>query len=182
MRVVKKSASDGIAYCEDPNPTPEQFDKAVERSKKKGFVLLPKRWVVERTNGWMVAQRKLRVVVDYASHCIRGWNWLTMMDILIRRPSGQKPNLIISDEFRSPLRCRSWAKTGQKRLERTDYHYARASLLCLLDSRKYPRSRATTTLETETFGPCRSECALGRCRTRLGTKTAPIGPVPPRDW
>jgi transposase len=95
VRVVKKSASDGIAHCEDPNPTPEQFEKAVERSKKKGFVLLPKRWVVERTNGWMAAQRKLRVVVDYASHCIRGWNWLTMMDILIRRSSGRKLNLII---------------------------------------------------------------------------------------
>jgi transposase len=95
VRVVKKRASDGIAYCEDPNPTPKQFEKAVERSKKKGFVLLPKRWVIERTNGWMAAQRKLRVVVGYASHCIRGWNWLTMMDILIRRSSGQKLNLII---------------------------------------------------------------------------------------
>ena len=95
IRVVKKSAADGIAHCEDPNPSPEQIEQAITRAKEKGFVVLPKRWVVERTNGWVAAQRKLRVVVDYASHCIRGWNWLTMLDILIRRFSGRKLNLTI---------------------------------------------------------------------------------------
>ena len=92
MRVVRKCSSDGIACCEDPNPTPVQIEAAIGRAKQSGFVLLPKRWVIERTNAWMAAQRRLRVVYDSVSANIRGWNWLTMLRILLRR-SGRRNSL-----------------------------------------------------------------------------------------
>ena len=45
VRVVRKTSPDGIACCEDPNPTPAQVEVALERARQPGFVLLPKRWV-----------------------------------------------------------------------------------------------------------------------------------------
>ena len=85
VRVVRKISPDGIACCEDPNPTPAQVEAALERARQPGFVLLPKRWVEERTNAWMAAQRRLRVVYDYVNAHIQGWNWLTMLCLLLRR-------------------------------------------------------------------------------------------------
>lgn len=85
VRVVKKIGQDGIPYCEEPKPTKEQVDAAIKRAKTIGFVVIPKRWVVERTNAWMAAQRRLRVVYDQVTANIEGWNWLTMMRLLLRR-------------------------------------------------------------------------------------------------
>ena len=93
VRVVRKISPDGIACCEDPNPTPAQVEAALKRARQPGFVLLPKRWVVERTNAWMAAQRRLRVVYDYVSAHIRGWNWLTMLRLLLRRIGKRKMDL-----------------------------------------------------------------------------------------
>jgi len=74
-------------------PTPAQVEAALKRARQPGFVLLPKRWVVERTNAWMAAQRRLRVVYDYVSAHIRGWNWLTMLRLLLRRIGKRKMDL-----------------------------------------------------------------------------------------
>ena len=127
VRVVRKISPDGIACCEDPNPTPAQVEAALKRARQPGFVLLPKRWVrtgpeggpareavrpdrcrsdqdvlklgqdsaalsktVEWTNAWMAAQRRLRVVYDYVSAHICGWNWLTMLRLLLRRIGKRK--------------------------------------------------------------------------------------------
>ena len=92
VRVVRKCSPDRIACCEDPNPNPAQIEAAIKRSKQSGFVLLPKRWVIERTNAWMAAQRRLRVVYDSVSANIRGWNWLTMLRILLQR-AGRRNSL-----------------------------------------------------------------------------------------
>ena len=92
VRVVRKCSPDKIACCEDPNPTPAQIQAAIGRAKQSGFVLLPKRWVIERTNAWMAAQRRLRVVYDSVTANIRGWNWLTMLRILLQR-AGRRNSL-----------------------------------------------------------------------------------------
>ena len=52
VRVVRKCSPDKITCCEDPNPTPAQVEAALGRARQKGFVLLPKRWMIERTNAF----------------------------------------------------------------------------------------------------------------------------------
>ena len=46
-------------------PKPGEFEQAIKewRAGQKGFVVQTKRWVVERTNAWMLTCRRLRV--DY---------------------------------------------------------------------------------------------------------------------
>lgn len=52
---------------------------------QRGFAVLPKRWIVERTFGWLMKQRRL--VRDYevkAEHA-EGWIYIAMRGIMVRR-------------------------------------------------------------------------------------------------
>ncbi len=43
---------------------------------KRGFVLLPKRWVVERSFAWTSRFRRLARGYERLAETLRGWHWL----------------------------------------------------------------------------------------------------------
>src|SRR5206468_7403344 len=43
---------------------------------KKGFVLLPRRWVVERTFGWLARFRRLARDYERVAEVLAGWHWV----------------------------------------------------------------------------------------------------------
>ena len=52
---------------------------------KRGFVLLPRRWVVERSFGWLGRFRRLARDYERLSETPAGWHWLTFLGILLPR-------------------------------------------------------------------------------------------------
>jgi transposase len=50
---------------------------------KKGFVLLPRRWVVERTFGWLGRFRRLARDYERLSSTLEGWHWLASLLLLL---------------------------------------------------------------------------------------------------
>ena len=52
---------------------------------KKGFVLLPRRWVVERTIGWMARFRRLARDYERLSETLAGWHWLAALVLMLYR-------------------------------------------------------------------------------------------------
>lgn len=52
---------------------------------KKGFVLLPRRWVVERTFGWLGRFRRLTRDYERLAEVLAGWHWLAFLVVLIKR-------------------------------------------------------------------------------------------------
>lgn len=52
---------------------------------KRGFVLLPRRWVVERTFGWLGRFRRLARDYERLTAVLAGWHWLAFLTILLPR-------------------------------------------------------------------------------------------------
>jgi transposase len=52
---------------------------------KKGFVLLPRRWVVERTFGWLGRFRRLARDYERLAEMLAGWHWLAFLTLLLPR-------------------------------------------------------------------------------------------------
>lgn len=52
---------------------------------KKGFVLLPRRWVVERTFGWLGRHRRLARDYERLSETLAGYHWLAYLGIMLQR-------------------------------------------------------------------------------------------------
>jgi transposase len=50
---------------------------------KKGFVLLPRRWVVERTFGWLGRFRRLARDYERLAQTLAGWHWLAFLGLLL---------------------------------------------------------------------------------------------------
>lgn len=59
--------------------------KIVVQAPPKGFIPLPKRWIVERTNAWNLGFRRL--VVDHERHpeTTEAWIWFAQSTMLMRR-------------------------------------------------------------------------------------------------
>ncbi|NET02856.1 MAG: transposase, partial [Sphaerospermopsis sp. SIO1G1] len=51
----------------------------------KGFVLLKKRWVVERTFGWLMSCRRLVRDYEFLPTTSETFIYLTMIRIMVRR-------------------------------------------------------------------------------------------------
>ena len=51
----------------------------------KGFVVLPKRWVIERTNAWNDRPRRMNKDHDRCLAVSTAWIWLTEARMLLRR-------------------------------------------------------------------------------------------------
>lgn len=51
----------------------------------KGFVVLPRRWVVERTFGWLMKQRRLVRDYETLETSAEAWVYLAMIRIMLRR-------------------------------------------------------------------------------------------------
>jgi transposase len=52
---------------------------------KRGFVLLPRRWVVERTFGWLSRFRRLARDYERLTKTLDGWHWLAAVALLLVR-------------------------------------------------------------------------------------------------
>jgi transposase len=52
---------------------------------KKGFVLLPRRWVVERSFGWLGRFRRLARDYERLAVTLAGWHWLAFLTLLLPR-------------------------------------------------------------------------------------------------
>src|SRR5262249_31182840 len=52
---------------------------------KRGFVLLPRRWVVERSFGWVGRFRRLARDYERLAETLAGWHWLAFVGLLLTR-------------------------------------------------------------------------------------------------
>lgn len=52
---------------------------------KKGFVLLPRRWVVERTFGWLGRHRRLARDDERLTQTLGGYHWVAYLGIVLER-------------------------------------------------------------------------------------------------
>lgn len=50
---------------------------------KRGFVLLPRRWVVERTFGWLGRFRRLARDYERLADTLKNWHWLAFLGLLM---------------------------------------------------------------------------------------------------
>jgi transposase len=53
------------------------------KEAKRGFVLLPRRWVVERTCGWLGPFRRLARGYERLTKTLQGWHWLAFIALLL---------------------------------------------------------------------------------------------------
>ena len=74
---------------EDAKRAAEAFDVDLEVVKhteaKKGFVLLPRRWVVERTFGWLARHRRLARDYERLTQTLAAYHWVAFIGILLAR-------------------------------------------------------------------------------------------------
>ena len=60
--------------------------EVVKRSENmKGFVVLPRRWIVERTFAWLVKFRRLAKDYEEKPSSSEAWIRLAMIHIMVRR-------------------------------------------------------------------------------------------------
>ena len=52
---------------------------------KRGFVLLPRRWVVERTFGWLARFRRLARDYERLAETLAGWHWVAFVALMLHR-------------------------------------------------------------------------------------------------
>jgi transposase len=52
---------------------------------KKGFVLLPRRWVIERTFGWLGRFRRLARDYERLEQTLAGWHWLAFVILVLKQ-------------------------------------------------------------------------------------------------
>jgi putative transposase len=64
---------------------PKAEVEVVNRSEAKGFKLLPKRWVVERTFAWLMRQRRLVRDYERTESSAEAWIHLAMIRIQLNR-------------------------------------------------------------------------------------------------
>jgi len=59
--------------------------EVVERNELHKFVVLPKRWIVERTNSWTIRYRRLAKDFERSRRTVRNWIFLAMTRLMLRR-------------------------------------------------------------------------------------------------
>lgn len=52
---------------------------------KRGFVLLPRRWVVERSFGWLARFRRLARDYERTATVLAGWHWVAFTGLMLTR-------------------------------------------------------------------------------------------------
>ena len=55
------------------------------RRKSRGFVILPKRWVIERTFAWLGKYRRLSKDYEYLTKSSESFVYIAMIHLMIRR-------------------------------------------------------------------------------------------------
>jgi len=70
----------------------------------KGFVLLPKRWVVERTLAWLGRYRQLSKEYDYEPKVSESWVQVSALHLMLRRYRPDKENPQPAFKYPKPAR------------------------------------------------------------------------------
>src|SRR4029079_18142073 len=81
--------STGPAAAEQAQASSIQLEIVKHHEAKRGFLLLPKRWVVERTFGWLARFRRLARDYERLSNTLTNWHWLAFLALLLSRVSFQ---------------------------------------------------------------------------------------------
>jgi len=63
----------------------------VKRSNAKGFVVLPKRWIVERTLAWISRNRRLMRDFERYASTVAAFVRLAMIRLMLKRLTRAKP-------------------------------------------------------------------------------------------
>jgi transposase len=58
---------------------------------KKGFVLLPRRWVVERTFGWLGRFRRLARDYERLAKTLAAWHWVAFLVLMLQKLTNWSP-------------------------------------------------------------------------------------------
>lgn len=71
--------------CKPSRPPPGKASSYIVKLEeaKKGFVLLPKRWVVERSFAWMARFRRLTRDYERLADTLKGFHWLACSILLL---------------------------------------------------------------------------------------------------
>ena len=75
----------GTAAAEQAQQTSIKLEIVKHHEAKRGFVLLPKRWVVERTFGWLGRFRRLARDYERLTTTLAGWHWLAFLALMLRK-------------------------------------------------------------------------------------------------
>ena len=59
--------------------------EVVKRNEQHKFVVLPKRWIVERTNAWISRYRRLAKDFERFGGTVRSWIFLAMTRLMLKR-------------------------------------------------------------------------------------------------
>lgn len=59
--------------------------EVVKRNELHKFVVLPKRWIVERTNSWILRYRRLAKDFERFGATVRSWILLAMTRLMLKR-------------------------------------------------------------------------------------------------
>ena len=73
----------GDAAAEQAQANGIKLEVVKHTEAKKGFVLLPRRWVVERSFGWLGRFRRLARDYERLTETLAGWHWLAFLTLLL---------------------------------------------------------------------------------------------------
>ena len=75
----------GEATAEQAGASGIRLEVVKHTEAKKGFVLLPRRWVVERSFAWLGRFRRLARDYERLAETLAGWHWLAFLTVLLPR-------------------------------------------------------------------------------------------------
>lgn len=75
----------GEAAAEQARESSIELEIVKHHEAKRGFVLLPRRWVIERTFGWLGRSRRLARDYERLAETLAGWLWLAFLGLLLAR-------------------------------------------------------------------------------------------------
>jgi transposase len=75
----------GETAAQDAKANGIKLEVVKHTEAKKGFVLLPRRWVVERTFGWLGRFRRLARDYERLTETLAGWHWVAFLTLLLSR-------------------------------------------------------------------------------------------------
>lgn len=75
----------GDAAAEQAEANGIRLEVVKHTEAKKGFVLLPRRWVVERSFAWLGRFRRLARDYERLVETLAGWHWLAFLTVLLPR-------------------------------------------------------------------------------------------------
>jgi transposase len=77
----------GATAAEAAQQSAIKLEIVKHQAAKRGFVWLPKRWVVERTFGWLGRFRRLARDYERLTATLAGWHWLAFLSLMLGKSS-----------------------------------------------------------------------------------------------